>query len=100
MKAWIAGPRGYGGFIALVYADTRNQARALLVGFYDSDDEYVDMEARRCPKMDGKHDKRGVCEVEALQIESGEFWMCEDHQRLTDEDRMCPDCRAERKDAQ
>lgn len=91
MKAWIAGPRAHGGYIALVYADTRNRARASLVGFY-GDDEYVDIEARRCPQMDGRWDRSGVCEDEALMVASGEFWVCPEHGRLADEDRRCHQC--------
>lgn len=93
MKAWICevGKPGY-GYIALVYADTRNQARASLAGFYDSGDEYGDIRARRCPKMDGRRQVRGVCEDEALMLESGEFWACEEHGRLTDDTLRCPQC--------
>lgn len=96
MKAWIVGPDGDYGYIALVFAETRNQARASLAGYYASEDEYQYMKARRCPKMDGRRDKRGVCEDEALQIESGQFWTCEEHGRLGDEDRLCPECWDER----
>jgi hypothetical protein len=95
MKAWIVGPRGPGAYIALVYADTAAQARATLAGFYAEEDEYVDMRARRCPAMDGKQATRGVCEDEALLLESGEFWTCERHNRLAEEDLTCPECWAE-----
>lgn len=90
MKAWIVGP-GYESYIALVYADTRGKARAALAGYY-GEDEFVDMRARRCPQMDGKWEKAGVCEDEALMVESGEFWVCEEHRRMADEDRRCDLC--------
>lgn len=96
MKAWIVGPwdrfDNQYFYIALVFAETRNQARESLAGYYAAEDEYVDMRARRCPQMDGKWNHRGVCEDEALQVESGAFWMCEDHNRLADEDLKCPEC--------
>lgn len=95
MKAWIVGPRydnTHDSYITLVYADTRGQARASLAGHYCSEDEFVYMTAHRCQKMDGKRDKRGICEDDALMIESGEFWMCEEHGRAIDEDRRCPEC--------
>ena len=93
MKAWIVYPI-HDTWQALVFADTRSKARWMTARHYGCGnyDEAVCFRARRCQSMDGRSDTARVVEDDAMLIESGEFYTCDDCGRLLGDCGICEPC--------
>jgi|GEM_PF-4545407 len=67
MSLYCVYPRN-GDWCCFVFAETRNRARALLVGYFDDEDGYIDFGAR-CVKK-GVNGSEEICDVDCGRLAS------------------------------